>query len=101
MDEADRLLEMQFEGAINKLLAVVPKERNTYLYSATMTKEVSKLQRASLRNPAKAEVSESYSTVDTLTQVYRDFVLKSLSNDNCSNTYLFHKNTKTVIQPTC
>jgi len=70
MDEADRLLEMAFEDAINKLLAVLPKDRRTYLYSATMTQKVSKLQRASLVDPVKVEVSENYSTVDTLIQQY-------------------------------
>lgn len=40
MDEADRLLDLAFEEAINKLLAVFPKERHTYLFSATMTNKV-------------------------------------------------------------
>ena len=38
-------------------LEVVPKERRTYLYSATMTRKVQKLQRASLHSPVKVEVS--------------------------------------------
>eukprot|EP00026_Physarum_polycephalum_P006146 Phypoly_transcript_06187.p1 GENE.Phypoly_transcript_06187~~Phypoly_transcript_06187.p1 ORF type:complete len:476 (-),score=98.76 Phypoly_transcript_06187:307-1734(-) len=70
MDEADRLLDLQFEEPINKLLKIFPKERHTYLFSATMTSKVSKLQRASLTDPAKVEVSKNYSTVDTLTQQY-------------------------------
>lgn len=73
MDEADRILNMDFEEEVcimqlastsskltlqvDKILKVVPRERNTYLYSATMTKKVQKLQRASLRNPVKIEVS--------------------------------------------
>ena len=42
---------------VDKILKVVPKERRTYLYSATMTRKVQKLQRASLHSPVKVEVS--------------------------------------------
>jgi len=70
LDEADRLLNMDFEEELNKLLRVLPKERKTYLYSATMTHKVTKLQRASLVNPVKLEVSSKYQTVDTLVQQY-------------------------------
>eukprot|EP01112_Ceratiomyxa_fruticulosa_P008671 TRINITY_DN2248_c0_g1_i4.p1 TRINITY_DN2248_c0_g1~~TRINITY_DN2248_c0_g1_i4.p1 ORF type:complete len:511 (-),score=129.07 TRINITY_DN2248_c0_g1_i4:39-1571(-) len=70
LDEADRLLDMDFEDEINTILKVLPKERQTFLFSATMTSKVAKLERASLQNPVKVEVSEKYSTVDTLTQNY-------------------------------
>lgn len=70
MDEADRLLNMDFGPDIDKILKAVPKERHTYLFSATMTTKVAKLQRASLNNPVKIEVSTNYSTVDTLMQYY-------------------------------
>lgn len=42
---------------VDKILKTIPKERHTYLFSATMTKKVAKLQRASLQNPVKVEVS--------------------------------------------
>ncbi|CAL5327349.1 unnamed protein product [Camellia sinensis] len=70
LDEADRLLNEDFEKAIDELLSVIPRERNTYLYSATMTKKVRKLQRACLRNPVKIEAASKYSTVDSLKQQY-------------------------------
>jgi ATP-dependent RNA helicase DDX47/RRP3 len=57
MDEADRLLDMDFGPVIDKILKVIPRERTTYLYSATMTTKVDKLQRASLVNPVRVEVS--------------------------------------------
>jgi ATP-dependent RNA helicase DDX47/RRP3 len=57
MDEADRLLDMDFGPIIDKILKVIPKERNTYLFSATMTTKVAKLQRASLNKPVRVEVS--------------------------------------------
>ena len=55
---------------VDKILGVVPRERVTYLYSATMTKKVAKLQRASLHNPVKIEVSTKYQTVEKLQQSY-------------------------------
>lgn len=58
LDEADRLLDMDFGAVIDKILKVIPKERTTYLFSATMTTKVAKLQRASLSNPMRVEVSE-------------------------------------------
>jgi ATP-dependent RNA helicase DDX47/RRP3 len=70
LDEADRLLNMDFEQEIDEILKVIPKERHTYLFSATMTNKVAKLQRACLKNPVKVEVSSKYSTVDTLKQQY-------------------------------
>lgn len=57
LDEADRLLDMEFTEALDKILKLIPKERTTYLYSATMTTKVAKLQRASLTNPIRVEVS--------------------------------------------
>lgn len=60
LDEADKLLNMDFEKDINEILGILPKTRNTYLFSATMTNKVHKLQRASLKNPVKIEVSTKY-----------------------------------------
>jgi len=70
MDEADRILNMDFEVEVDKILRVIPRERRTLLFSATMTKKVQKLQRASLRNPVKVEVSTKYQTVEKLQQYY-------------------------------
>ncbi len=67
-DEADRLLSMDFEKQINLILTQIPKQRNTYLFSATMTSKVQKLQRASLNDPVLIEVNTKYKTVDTLEQ---------------------------------
>ncbi|EOQ99538.1 hypothetical protein E3P92_03606 [Wallemia ichthyophaga] len=76
MDEADRLLDMDFGPIIDKLLKILPKSRTTMLFSATMTTKVAKLQRASLSNPVKVEVSDKYQTVSTLLQHYLFFPFK-------------------------
>ena len=52
-DEADKLLNMDFEKPISEILSILPRERTTFLFSATMTSKVEKLQRASLRDPVK------------------------------------------------
>lgn len=69
MDEADRLLDMDFGPAIDKLLKFIPRERRTYLFSATLSSKVESLQRASLRDPIRVSVSSNkYQTVSTLLQ---------------------------------
>lgn len=71
MDEADRLLDLDFGPILDKILKVLPKERRTYLFSATMSSKVESLQRASLSNPMKVSISSSsYQTVSTLIQSY-------------------------------
>ncbi|TFB04960.1 ATP-dependent rRNA helicase RRP3 [Trichoderma ghanense] len=71
MDEADRLLDMDFGPSIDKILKFIPRERRTYLFSATLSSKVESLQRASLRDPVRVSVSSSkYQTVSTLLQHY-------------------------------
>ncbi len=95
MDEADRLLDMDFGPVIDKLLLSIPRERRTMLFSATMTTKVAKLQRASLRNPVRVEVSSKYQTVDTLSQHYlfmpfdrKDTYLVHLANEQAGQSML-------------
>ncbi|XP_057769951.1 DEAD-box ATP-dependent RNA helicase 10 [Salvia miltiorrhiza] len=70
LDEADRLLNEDFEKSLDQILSEIPRERRTFLFSATMTNKVKKLQRACLKNPVKIEAASKYSTVDTLKQQY-------------------------------
>jgi ATP-dependent RNA helicase DDX47/RRP3 len=76
MDEADRILNLDFEAEVDKILRVIPQSRRTFMFSATMTKKVQKLQRASLKDPVKVEVSTKYKTVDKLQQSYLFIPLK-------------------------
>ncbi|KAG2041735.1 DEAD-domain-containing protein [Suillus americanus] len=100
MDEADRLLDMDFGPEIDQILKVIPKERTTYLFSATMTTKVAKLQRASLINPIRVEVSSKYQTVSTLLQYYllvplvhKDVHLIYLANHLASNSIMIFTRT--------
>lgn len=72
MDEADRLLDLDFGPILDKILKILPRDgRRTYLFSATMSSKVEALQRASLQNPVRIAVSQDkYQTVSTLIQQY-------------------------------
>ncbi|GAA95798.1 uncharacterized protein L969DRAFT_87837 [Mixia osmundae IAM 14324] len=56
LDEADRLLDLGFEAVLTRLLANMPKQRRTGLFSATMTDALAALVRVGLRNPVKIVV---------------------------------------------
>ncbi|KAL5731948.1 RNA helicase [Ranunculus cassubicifolius] len=101
LDEADRLLNEDFEKSIDDLLKAIPRERRTYLFSATMTKKVRKLQRACLRNPVKIEAASKYSTVDTLKQQFRFIPAK---HKDCYLVYILTEmsgSTSMVFTRTC
>jgi ATP-dependent RNA helicase DDX55/SPB4 len=56
LDEADRLLDMGFQRQLAAVIARLPKQRRTGLFSATQTEAVEELARAGLRNPVRVEV---------------------------------------------
>ncbi|KAL4992448.1 ATP-dependent rRNA helicase rrp3 [Aspergillus falconensis] len=70
IDEADRLLDMDFGESLDKIIRILPRTRHTYLFSATMSTKVESLQRASLSNPVRVSVSSKYQTVSTLQSSY-------------------------------
>ena len=66
MDEADEMLNMGFTESINAILADVPKERNTLLFSATMSPEIARISKNYLRNAKEITIgrkNESTSNV--------------------------------------
>ncbi|XP_041417526.1 probable ATP-dependent RNA helicase DDX47 isoform X2 [Xenopus laevis] len=95
MDEADRILNMDFETEVDKILKVIPRDRKTFLFSATMTKKVQKLERAALKDPVKCAVSSKYQTVEKLQQFYvfipskfKDSYLVYILNELAGNSFM-------------
>ncbi len=68
LDEADRMLDMGFIHDIRRIIPMLPRQKQTMLFSATMPEEINKISRDLLHNPVKAEVAHSASVVDAIEQ---------------------------------
>ncbi|MBZ9635748.1 DEAD/DEAH box helicase [Clostridium sp. FP1] len=68
LDEADRMLDMGFLRDVKKVIAQLPKIRQTMLFSATMPPEISKLVDSILVNPVKVAVTPVSSTIEIIEQ---------------------------------
>lgn len=68
LDEADRMLDMGMIHDVRKIIAHLPKERQTMFFSATMPTEIVKLSSSILRNPIKVEITPVSSSVDIIEQ---------------------------------
>ncbi|MGJ1204478.1 DEAD/DEAH box helicase [Sphingobacterium lactis] len=68
LDEGDNMLDMGFIHDIKKLLKVIPKERQTLLFSATMPKSIRKLAEEILRAPVEVQVNPVSSTAEKVSQ---------------------------------
>ena len=68
LDEADRMLDMGFVRDVRKIVATLPKRRQSMFFSATMPPEVSKLANEMLSSPVRVEVTPQVITVDKIRQ---------------------------------
>ncbi|KAK1441800.1 ATP-dependent RNA helicase rhle-related protein [Babesia gibsoni] len=68
IDEADRLLTQDFDDELDMIINAIPAERQTFLFSATMTKKLSKLQKMALKDPVSVQVDDRYTTAENLDQ---------------------------------
>jgi ATP-dependent RNA helicase RhlE len=68
LDEADRMLDMGFIHDIKKVIAKLPSDRQTLLFSATMPDEISHLAAKLLKNPKRVEVTPPSTTVERIDQ---------------------------------
>lgn len=69
LDEADRMLDMGFINDIKKILAIVPKERQNLLFSATFSDDIKKLADSLLNSPVLIEVATRNSTSHKVSQI--------------------------------
>jgi ATP-dependent RNA helicase RhlE len=68
LDEADRMLDMGFIRDIKKILALLPKQRQNLLFSATFSDEIKALTDSLLNNPALIEVARRNATAELIAQ---------------------------------
>ncbi|KAI7830119.1 P-loop containing nucleoside triphosphate hydrolase protein [Kickxella alabastrina] len=98
LDEADRILDMGFKKSMNAIIANLPKQRQTLLFSATQTKSVKDLARLSLERPEYVGVHESdrFATPSRLSQYYMVVDLPQ-KLDMLFSFMKTHINTKTIV----
>ena len=76
LDEADRMLDMGFIRDIRKILAQIPKKRQSLLFSATMPHSIVELSRGMLYNPISVSITPESTTVEAIEQSLM-FVMRS------------------------
>jgi ATP-dependent RNA helicase RhlE len=68
LDEADRMFDMGFINDVRRVVAALPKQRQTLLFSATMPKDVVELSRSILNNPRRVAVEPQTTSARTVSQ---------------------------------
>ncbi|MDH5580359.1 MAG: DEAD/DEAH box helicase [Bdellovibrionales bacterium] len=68
LDEADRMLDMGFINDVKKVIAKLPKQRQTLLFSATMPQDIAELSKQLLKDPKRVEVTPESTTVEKIDQ---------------------------------
>ncbi len=101
LDEADRMLDMGFIHDVKKIIAKIPKNRQTLLFSATMPTEIEKLANSILNKPETVMVTPVSSTVETIEQsvyfvdkINKGMLLGEILKDDTITSALIFSRTK-------
>jgi ATP-dependent RNA helicase RhlE len=102
LDEADRMLDMGFINDVKKIIAKLPKKKQTLFFSATMPKDVAVLANSILNDPVKVEVTPESTTVEKIDQrvnlvekANKPLLLKSIiDNEDDKSLFLVFSKTK-------
>ncbi len=97
LDEADRMLDMGFIHDVRKVIAILPEEKQTLFFSATMPPEITRLSSSILQNPIRVEVTPVSSTAENVEQhIYlvekndkRQLLIHLLKNGTIQNALVF------------
>ena len=97
LDEADRMLDMGFIRDIRKILNVIPKQRQTLLFSATFSQEIRALTSEFLKNPSMIQVTPQNTAVELVTQIVypvdknrkRELLAHKISEENWQQVLVF------------
>ena len=97
LDEADRMLDMGFQRDINKIMNLLPRQRQNLLFSATFSKEIKRLAKGILNEPVLVETSPQNTTVEAIIQyVYKvdknrksDLIIQLIKEGNWKQVLVF------------
>ncbi len=97
LDEADRMLDMGFQRDINKIMNLLPTQRQNLLFSATFSNDIKKLAKSILNNPISISTSPENTTVESIIQyVYKvdknrksDLIIQLIKEGNWNQVLVF------------
>jgi len=97
LDEADRMLDMGFQRDINKIMNLLPIQRQNLLFSATFSNDIKKLAKSILNNPVSISTSPENTTVESIIQyVYNvdknrksDLIIQLIKEGNWNQVLVF------------
>ena len=96
LDEADRMLDLGFIDDVHKIFSLLPKDRQTLMYSATFSKDILNLSARLLKNPVEVTVSPRNMTATTVEQ-WIFSVDKKLKSELLSAIICFEKWTRVLV----
>ena len=96
LDEADEMLNMGFIDDIKEILNVIPEERQTLLFSATMPREIREIATTLMKNPTEIKVKAKEMTVENIDQYFME-VPERFKFDTLTNHFDIHSPTLAIV----